>query len=420
MPEQTKRLGMVLKGYPRISETFISNEIRGLEKNGFAVHIFSMRKPRENFTHESVRDIQAKVTYLPESMLWGLPALVWNTLAYACSHPKRFTRGLRMLGSRFAGAPKKHTWLKHFMQGCYLANKAQGLDIAHLHAHFAHTPTTVALYGALFLDIPFSFTAHAKDIYTQAPERIREKLALARFAVTCTGYNKVFLDTLTERPERIHKVYHGIDLSLFNGAAALREQQPAEPPYRIMTVARFVEKKGLPDILHALAQLKKEGLDFRYALIGDGTDRKQLKQLVGKLGLDDVVEFTGTIAHDQVLEYFRTAQAFVLACMEAKDGDRDGIPNVIAESMAMGVPVVSTNVSGVPELVEDKVTGMLVPSRDVEAIAESIRSILTDAELRRRVIPAARDKVHEVFDNSVLIGRLGDIFADNDVPRSAN
>lgn len=415
MPSQQMRLGMVLKGYPRISETFISNEIKILEENGFDIHIFSMRQPRETFTHESVKSIRAKVTYLPESMLLGLHTLLWHTLLCACTRPSRFRQGVMLLLSRFAGAPKKNTWLKHFMQACFLTNSAKDMHIGHLHAHFAHTPTSVAMYAATLMAIPFSFTAHAKDIYTQAPRRVSEKLARAQFAVTCTGYNKTYLDTLSADPSRIHKIYHGIDLSLFDGAAKMHQQEKACPPYHIMTVARFVEKKGLPDILNALKILKEENFNFRYTLIGSGPDRKKLTEQITRLGLQDMVELTGTVAHENVLEYYRTAHAFVLGCMEAQDGDRDGIPNVIAEAMAMGVPVVSTNVSGVPELIENNITGVLVPDRDVPAMAEGLRRILTDEKLRRQVIPAAREKVHAVFDNRTLIGHLGDIFIANGV-----
>lgn len=324
-----KVLGMVLKGYPRISETFISNEIRLLEKMGFTIHIFSMRRPRENFTHKSVREIQAGVTYLPESMLSGFPVLLWSTLCCLVERPRRFFSGLKLLFSRFALAPKKYTWLKHWMQACFLVRKAKGLGLAHLHCHFAHTPTTVGMYAAHLEGVPFSFTAHAKDIYTQDPRRIEDKIRGARFVVTCTRYNAKHLAGIAPDGKSVHCVYHGINLNLFdpNGRST-----DAESPCVIMTVARFVPKKGLDTVLKAIRILRDRGLDLRYVLAGDGADRDKVATWIHDMGLEDITTLTGTITHEEVLDYYRTAHLFVLGCRMAEDGDRDGIPNVVAES----------------------------------------------------------------------------------------
>lgn len=405
-------LGMVLKGYPRISETFISNEIRLLEEMGFSIHIFSMRKPREAFSHASVKSIKAGVTYLPESLFFGLPALLMAAVPQFAVHPRRFLRCARLWFSRFAMAPKKHTWIKHFLQGGYLARKARAknIPVAHLHAHFAHTPSTVAMYGAILLDVPFSFTAHAKDIYTQARERVADKVVRASFAVTCTGYNQAYLRQISQGSE-VECVYHGIDLSLFfmNGGPRL-----SEPPYTVMTVARFVSKKGLETVFQALAMLRERGLDLRYVLVGDGKRgyRKHLEVELRRLGLEDVTTLTGTIPHEEVLDIYRGADLFVLGCRVAEDGDRDGIPNVVAEAMAMGVPVAATDVSGLPELVEQGVSGLLCPSLDPGALADIMERLLTDQDLRKQVIPAARERVEEVFDNRKLIRDLGRIYAE--------
>ncbi|MFV0422409.1 glycosyltransferase [Oleidesulfovibrio sp.] len=411
-------LGFVLKGYPRISETFISNEIRLLEKEGFHIHIFSMRAPRESFTHESVQAIKAKVTYLPESMIFGLPALLWHTFKRFFRDPRCFAATARLWLSRCKGTDKLHTWIKHFMQGCYLANKAQdeNMGIGHLHAHFAHTPSSVALYASRLLNVPFTFTAHAKDIYTQAPERLKLKLDHARFAVTCTGYNKTHMDRLSSSTP-VHKIYHGIDISLFNPAAC----QPATPPpYTVMTVARFVEKKGLGIVAEALGMLRKRGHDVRWLLVGDGKEsaRNRLKQQIAAAGMEGHVTMTGTLTHTQVLEHYKGVHAFVLGCIEAKDGDRDGIPNVIAEAMALGVPVASTTVSGIPEMISHEETGVLAAPGDATSLADALERLLTNSALREKIIPAARARVENVFDNKKLTAELGNIFAADGVPRA--
>lgn len=409
---------MVLKGYPRISETFISNEIRLLEEMGFHIHIYSMRAPRESFSHESIKAIKAQVTYLPSSMILGLPAFIWYNLRLFFNNPKRYMACCKLMKTRFALAPKKHTWLKHLFQGGYIVQKSvidDGVDLAHLHGHFAHTPTTVAMCAAHLAGIPFSFTAHAKDIYTQDPRRIADKVALAEFVVTCTKYNKQHLTETVANGKPIHCVYHGIGLEQFSGNGRSTE---AKPSYNILTVARFVPKKGLDTIFHALAKLRAEGVDFHYTLVGTGKakENRKVNALLEELGLTDVTTLTGTVTHDEVIALLNRADCFTLGCREAEDGDRDGIPNVVAEAMAIGVPVVSTDVSGVPELIDHEETGLLCASNDSEALAGILRRMLEDQELRARVIPAARAKVHEVFDNKKLIREYGRIFIDHGVP----
>jgi len=399
---KTPVIGMVLKGYPRISETFISNEIRLLEEQGLTVHIFSMRQPRENFTHKSVEAIKAHVTYLPSEFWTSLHRFLWPNLRTLLSHPAGYAKSFRLACKRFLHNRNFMTF-KHFFQGGYLVHHAQGLNLAHLHAHFAHSPTSVAMFASEICGVPFSFTAHAKDIYTSDAQQLSEKIDKARFVVTCTKYNKTFLEDLVQGRHEVHCVYHGIDLELFFAHAVTRTP---EPPYTFLTIARIVEKKGIPDILEALALLAREGFPFRYVLIGSGDDKEAVKARVRELGLEGHVEMPGTMAHEQVLERFQNADCFVLGCRIARSGDRDGIPNVLAESMALGVPVIGTRVSGIPELVEHEETGLLVDATRPEEMAAALKRIATDQALRAKIIPAARQKVTEVFDNKKLIVEL--------------
>jgi glycosyltransferase involved in cell wall biosynthesis len=304
------------------------------------------------------------------------------------------------------------------LQAGYIVQKSvidDGVNLAHLHGHFAHTPTTVTMYAAKLACVPFSFTAHAKDIYTQDPERIRDKVARAKFVVTCTRYNEKYLREHVANGNDIHCVYHGINLDLFSPNGRPPE---ARPPYQILTVARFVEKKGLDTVLEALARLRAQGIDFRYTLVGEGKAKfnRRIKDMVRSLGLEDVTTLPGTITHDEVIDLLNGADCFTLGCREAKDGDRDGIPNVVAEAMATGVPVAATDVSGVPELVSHEQTGLLCPSNDPDRLAEIIKRALTDDELRRTIIPAAVKRAHRVFNNKKLIHDLGEIYKSHGVP----
>lgn len=401
-------LGFVLKGFPRISETFISNEIRLLEQRGFRIHIYSMRHPRESFTHESVKAIRAKVTYLPQSVSYDFPRLLWQNICLFARIPKRYIKTARLWLSRYPQAPKKHTWLKHFLQAGWLVQcSAKREGIHHFHAHFAHTPSSVAMYAASFCDVPFSFFAHAKDIYTQNPIALKEKIDRAKFVVTCTAYNENYLKHIAKNAKKISCVRHGIDLSLFSPKS--RPATPT-PPFTILTVARLVPKKGLFDVLEALAFLRQKGIEFRYILAGDGPLRAQLLQKAEDLGLAAHVLMTGTITHDAVCQLYEKADAFVLGCRLGDKGDRDGIPNVIAEAMAMGVPVAATRFSGIPELVEHEISGMLSAPEDPQELARNLLRVLTDHQLRAQLIPAARQRVEHMFDNRTLIQTLAEVY----------
>lgn len=403
-------LGMILKGYPRISETFISNEILLLEKLGFNIHLFSMRRGREKFTHKSVHHIRAQVDYLPETLVAPLPRFLYHNIQLAAQKPRAYASALKTAFIRFRRTRKSATF-KHLFQAGYLVHKLlAGSRVTHLHAHFAHSPTSVAMFTSKLSGLPFSFTAHAKDIYTSNPRQLSEKLGLAKFIVTCTQYNKQHLLNLSDgMPVSIYRIYHGIDTGLFSAEDNIRSAPRA--PFQILTVARIIAKKGLPTVYKALKLLHDRGIAFNHTLIGDGEDRKMILKLIDDLGLSSVTQFLGTRPHDVVLDYYRKADLFVLGCEVAPNGDRDGIPNVCLESMAMGVPVVTTHVSAIPELVENEQTGLLVPPGQPERLADAMLRMLTDDQLRSRVIPAARQRIRLHFDNKVLIRELADVYS---------
>jgi glycosyltransferase involved in cell wall biosynthesis len=249
---------------------------------------------------------------------------------------------------------------------------------------------------------------HAKDIFTSDPRQLREKILLARFVVTCTEYNKRYLMRFTNGDQvPIHRIYHGIDINLFSD---YEEKGAPTSPYQIFTVARMTQKKGLPTVYKALRHLVDQGLPIRHTLIGDGDDRGQILALIEQLGLKPVTRWLGTQPHRVVLNHYRKADLFVLGCEVAPDGDRDGIPNVLLESMAMGVPVVATTVSAIPELVESETTGLLVPPGDPLKMAEAMSRLLTERPLRERIIIQGRERVIRNFNNKALIHELAALY----------
>jgi glycosyltransferase involved in cell wall biosynthesis len=399
---------MILKGYPRISETFITNEILLLENLGFAVHLFSMRRPRENFSHESVKKIRAPVDYLPETLIKPLPRLLYHNFFLAAKKPGVYAGALKAAYRRFVRTHKSAT-IKHLLQAGYLVHRfLPASGVTHLHAHFAHSPTSVAMFAGHLTGLPFSFTAHAKDIYTSNPEQLREKIQQARFVITCTEYNRRHLSKLSDgNATPIHRIYHGIDIGLFSGK---RETAPKPvEPYRILTIARFIAKKGLPTVLRAIRQLCDQKISLDHTLIGDGDDREEILALIKELGLSSTTRWLGTQPHHVVLEHYRKADLFVLGCEVASNGDRDGIPNVLLESMAMEVPVVVTDISAIPELVQDGKTGLLVPPGRPRKLAEAMLRLLTDLNLRNRITAAAKQRVATGFDNRQLIQDLAEV-----------
>lgn len=408
MPAKSPVLVMVLKGYPRISETFIANEIFLLEQLGFSVRIVSMRHPREAFSHALIGRIRAEVIYLPERILPHIPVLCYENFRAFLAHPRLYLRAAGRMFGQLRRTGRLAT-LKHLLQAGYLVRRAlRAGEPAHLHAHFAHSPTSVARYAAIISGVPYSFTGHAKDVWTQEPERLAEKIDRAAFVVTCTHANEAYLSRLSSNGTPIYAVYHGIDLGLFQNG----DDHPApKPPYRLLSVARLTAKKGLDTVLDALGLLREQGVDFLYDLIGSGEDRAALEARAARLGLSDCVRFHGTLAHDQVLPYYRHADAFLLGCRILPNGDRDGVPNVLVEAMAMGVPVAATNVAALPELAVDGVTALTCPSDAPEALAANVLRLVTDMDLRWKLVTHARQAVAADFDNAANIRRLAAVFA---------
>ncbi len=406
---QKATLGYILKGYPRISETFISNEILLLEKMGFTMRLFPMRLPRESFSHASVKKIKARVDYLPTELFADFFRLLRPNIFLAAKKPGNFKNTLAT-AARGISKGKELATLKHLLQAGYLTHTHLDKDrsIAQLHGHFAHSPTSVTMFASLLSGVPFSFTAHAKDIYTSSREKLRKKIAQAQFVVTCTRHNADYLKAIAGNCSTpIYCIYHGIDLHLFQQTVARAE---THEPYAILTVARLTPKKGLPTIYQALAELQRRGIRFQHTLIGDGDDREKILRMISSLGLDDHCRWLGTQTHDEVLRHFKTSDLFVLGCEIAENGDRDGIPNVLVESLAMGVPALSTTISAIPEILIDGKTGMTVPPSEPEQLAEAMLRVLTDQQLRQRLIAGGQELVKDQFDNSRWTEELAGIF----------
>ncbi len=394
----------VLKGYPRLSETFIAQEILSLERRGLPIRLVSLRHPTDPAVHPVHREIRAPVAYLPE---------------YLYREPMRVLRGWRAARRRPGYARARAAWLRdlardrtanrvrRFGQALVLAHELPG-DVRWLHAHFLHTPASVARYAAMIVDLPWSISAHAKDIWTTPEWEKREKLAACRWLVTCTRTNAEHLANLAPVPDRVELIYHGLDLDRFPPPPTdrhARDGSDGENPVILLSVGRTVAKKGYGILLDALGRLPA-GLHWRLVHIGGGPLRSKLEGQARRDGLAGRITWMGALPQDAVLAHYRSADVFVLASRVAADGDRDGLPNVLMEAQSQGLACVSTRISAIPELIVDEETGVLVPPDDPQVLAEALRRLIVSPELRTRLGRAGEKRVRSAFSLDHLIDRL--------------
>ncbi len=270
------------------------------------------------------------------------------------------------------------------------------------------------MLASVMTGIPFSFSAHAKDIYTAKPRALREKIRAATFVATCTRANQDYLRRMADpdRRARIHLSYHGTNITKFQPS----EATPKDDPPLILSAGRLVPKKGLPYLLRACGVLARSSREFRCVIVGEGPERGALEHEAARLGLGDLVSFRGRASQEELLGLYRRAAIFALPCTVLADGDRDGIPNVLMEAMAVELPVVSTAISGIPELIRSGHDGVLVPERDVDGLAGALERLLADATLRRRLGENARATVLEKFNSAANARSLAELFARNGAP----
>ena len=468
--EARDSVGYVLKGYPRISELFIASEIWRLEQLGLRMRLFVLKPADETEHHPVVDRIEATPSYLPETTsLSGVGVRQWLLENFgsfrpalgrvARRHPLRTLRAAAAAAGQAVrardGLRPRSIYLKEFLQAADVADRLlQSRDVRHLHAHFAHGTTTVTWLAAKLTKLPFSFTGHAKDIYRESLNPaglLRRKMRAASFVVTCTGANQEHLRRV-EPAADVHLVYHGLNADFAAllptapgqpnptpaGATAAVQAEPvhAEPvqaerawqraaaaagtatlaadpditPLRVVAVGRMVPKKGFDVLVEAVADLTARGVELELVVAGeDGPDAATIRRLVAER-CPDAVQFTGPLSQCELLALYRGADVFALACRVDADGDRDGIPNVMVEAMAAGLPVVSTAVSGIPELVRDGENGLLVPPEDPGALASALLRLATDGSLRQRLAAAGRETVAERFDGDVLARRMAGLF----------
>ncbi len=402
-PSPPLAVGYVLKMFPRFSETFILNEILELERRGVRVVVFSMKVPNETVRQPGVAAVRGTVHVIPPLRGRGWATHADCHLACFLRSPRRYLatllfmlqRGSRAARQKFAVAP-------------YIARTARRAGIEHFHAHFASGPARQAKFASLLSGIPFSFTAHAKDLFWSGHShgnnnKLKKRVRLAAFVVTISEYNRRFIERLGFKVprRRVVTVYNGLDLQHwdFRRPDGLPVPTAASEPPLLLAVGRLVEKKGFDVVIEACGLMQRRGVVAQCLIAGDGERRRHLEGLIRLHGLRGRITLAGSIPQDRLIEdLYARAAWLVVPSVVCADGDQDGIPTVILEAMAVGLPVITTPVSGIGEAVLHERTGLLVPPGDAPALADALARGLMDRALPGPLARNARRLVERRFN----------------------
>lgn len=396
----TVRIAYLAPEIPALSATFVHEELLALERRGLPVLPVSVHRPAHAAPGQEALAGRTRVLYAGP---------VAERLAESVSALPRFgVRSLRALALLIADMSSVGPWRPsawklawQWLAGARLARWLQEAGVVHLHVHFAHVPAQVAMYANAFCGVPFTVTAHANDIFERGlllPEKARR----AQRLLTVSQHNRRYLQAIGVPAEKLAVVRCGVSLA----PRADRPLYQARLRYRIGSLGRLVEKKGMDDLVRAVALLRERRYDIELSIAGDGPLREPLQALVAEHGLQDRVHFEGALGHAAVAEWLRTLDVFALACKVDARGDVDGIPVVLMEAMSQRVPVVSTRLSGIPELVMHERTGLLAGASDPESLARMLARALDDPGLRAALAEAAARHVQAEFSQAANVERL--------------
>ncbi|HEY9767192.1 MAG TPA: glycosyltransferase [Coleofasciculaceae cyanobacterium] len=419
MKQQLIKVGYVLKRYPRYCETFVVNEILAHEAAGLDIDIFALRPTCDSHFQNIIAKVRASVTYIRKptqgrvsdslNSLSPTPAsYFWAELQEVALVIPDFWRKLGFAAGERASVVYQAAWL---------AREVCLRQITHLHAHFGSVATSVARLAAHFADISYTFTAHAKDIFHDSviPEDMTRKIADSAVVVTVSDYNRRYLKQVYGSVAHgVQRIYNGLDLDRFTYVS------PENRPPLIISVGRLVEKKGLSILIEACNLLKQWGGDFQCQIVGTGELAGQLNTQIEALGLVEQVCLVGARPQNEVFELVQQAAVFAAPYIIGKDGNRDGLPTVLLEAMALGTPCVGTDVTGIPELIRHEQTGFIVPQKDADALALALRKLLDNSYLRVKFATEARKLMESEFNIHANAASLRQLFRVASKPNNPN
>lgn len=409
MKQQSIKVGYVLKRYPRYSETFVVNEILAHEAAGLDIDIFALRPTCDSHFQNIIAKVRASVTYIrkpvqgrvSDSLNSSSPtpaSYFWAELQEVALVIPDFWHKLGFATGERASVVYQAAWL---------AREVRLRQITHLHAHFGSLATSVARLAAHFADISYTFTAHAKDIFHDSVilEDMTRKIRDSAAVVTVSDYNLQYLQQVYGNVAKaVKRIYNGLDLVAFT------YNSPEKRPPVILSVGRLVEKKGLTILIDACALLKQWGCDFQCQIVGTGELAGTLKAQIEMLELEQQVYLVGARPQNEVFELMQQAAVFAAPYIIGKDGNRDGLPTVLLEAMALGTPCVGTDVTGIPELIRHQQTGLIVSQNNAEALALALRKMLENSSLRVKFATEARKVIESEFDIHTNASALRQLF----------
>lgn len=387
----------IIGTYPGLTTTFIDREIRAMRSNGVQVRVISIRRPH-TLLATAQEQLQGITSYL---LPVALRHFLTGHVRFLLQNPGAYLGTLsELLASRHPSLNARLKTILHFAEGVYAAELIRQAKCDHIHAHFVDRASSVAFVAGRLLNVPYSVTAHANDIYVK-PELLELKFSRARFVATCTAYNKIHLEKEFHLNGKLHCLYHGLELEEYQPEGKTSAQIPL-----ITAVGQLKEKKGFTFLLEACHILKEKGYTFHCQIIGEGPLRSALERQIRDLTLGTHVTLHGALPHERVIDEMKSSTMFALPCVTGSDGDRDGIPNAILEAMAMQLPVISTSHSGIPEVITHGSNGLLVPPADAESLAKAMARLLDDPQLGREMGQRGRQTVNEDFDAMRNASRL--------------
>lgn len=408
------KVAYIMSRFPKLTETFILYEMLAVEQHGVQVELYPLLRERATLLHPEAASLVERAHFQP---LVSWPILRAH-LHFLRRKPRAYFGALWTLlratwGSRryFVGA------LGFFPKIVYLAQLMAGHGITHVHAHFASHPAAAAFVIHRLVDIPYSFTAHGSDLHRDR-HMLREKAAEAAFVVSISRYNEEIIATECggQFRDKVLVVHCGVDTRVFQPCPEDSQREPSARPFTILCTGTMYEVKGHTYLIEACRLLRERGVDFVCHLVGDGPDRPALTKQVAQAELADRVHFHGRRTREEIAQLVCRAHVVVAPSVPTRNGRREGIPVVLMEAMSSGVPTVASNLSGIPELVEDGQTGLLVPPRRAAALADALQKLSEDEDLRHGMGRAGREKVLREFDLHTNAGKLAALFLAHGQP----
>ena len=403
--ERNLKVAYIFHRFPRISEAFMMREMYWIREQGVDVHIFSLLSPKSSLIHDQFKELLLCTHYGP-FISWDVLKAQFHFLRRT---PGRYLKALgRAIWQTYREPRVLLGILAIFPKSVYFARQMQEAEIEHIHAHFVWLGGIAAGVASDLIDITFSIQPHAFGLFGRNQRDVRCELENASQVVTISNYHRAYIDNLCPRIEQdqIQVVYSGLEIDRFQPLS----KPPGDGPVRILSVGRLLEKKGYEYLIDACALLAKRGVAFQCQIAGDGYLKDTLQARINQHGLQDEVILLGSLAQKQVLNLYQNSDIFALACVIARDGDRDGIPGVLIEAMACQVPVVTTPVAGIPDLVQHGENGLFVEERNVPGLADALQRLILDENLRRQMGEQARQTIVEGFQIQHNVAKLAAIF----------